>query len=157
MDKSQVRAARALLGWSQDELATRSGVSVATIRRQEPGTGTFNATDDVVTKIAAAFESAGVEMVQGTDLKGQGVRWSRPSDRERYAFILQSMEAATAALRAARAACQKGDPDADLESALATVAKATEDFETSAAYEADIQEMIDSRTSDGIIDGIDKN
>lgn len=156
MDRAQVRAARALLGWSQEDLSRASGVGMTTLKRIEPGQGELKASAEVIEKIRAAIESAGVEAVPGSDLKGQGVRWSRPSDRERYAFILQSLETATAALRAARAACQKGDPESDLERALAIVAKATEDFETSAAYEADIQEMIDSRASDGRIDGINE-
>lgn len=156
MDKSQVRAARALLGWSQDELAARSGVSVATIRRQEPGTGVFAASDDVAMKIMTAFESAGVEMVEGSDLKGQGVRWSRPSDRERYAFILKSIEAAAASLRAARAACQRQDPEESLDAALASLADAVKEFEKADAYEADFDAIVASR-NDGTNDGTDEN
>ncbi len=37
INASQIRAARALLNWSQDELATASGLSIATIRKIESG------------------------------------------------------------------------------------------------------------------------
>jgi transcriptional regulator with XRE-family HTH domain len=70
---SQCRAARALIGWSQGELATVSGVSKATIANFEldkriPYDRTL---DDVV----AALQSAGAEFTNG---KQPGVR-TRPS------------------------------------------------------------------------------
>lgn len=68
---AQIRAARALLGWSQQQLADASLVGVATIRRFEPGTS-----GSVMGKVQnqamkAALESAGVEFIdrRGVALK----------------------------------------------------------------------------------------
>ena len=68
----QIRAARALLGWSRPDLARAAGLharTVAAIELREPG-GHRPAT---VQKIAAAFEAAGVEFTRGA-----GVRLRRP-------------------------------------------------------------------------------
>lgn len=76
---SQLRAARALLGWSQDQLAARSGVSKPTIARlelREGEMGGYAATRD---KLVAALEGAGVIFLGDGDTKkgGPGVRlWS---------------------------------------------------------------------------------
>jgi transcriptional regulator with XRE-family HTH domain len=70
----QIRAARALLGWSQLELAEAASVGVATVRRVE-GAGTeLRGSVEVVWKIQTTFESAGVEFISADDTKGPGVR-----------------------------------------------------------------------------------
>jgi len=72
----QIKAARALLGWSQSDLADRSGVSAPTIKRLESSDGDLGGRDETVTAIRSALEAAGVafmadgEMVSG----GPGVR-----------------------------------------------------------------------------------
>lgn len=58
---AQIRAARALLGWSQDEAALQAGVGVATFRRLE-GEGRIPA-DRTLKEMIAAFERAGVVLV----------------------------------------------------------------------------------------------
>lgn len=56
------RAARALLGWSMRDLQAASGVALNTIQAIEAG-GDFRAsTGD---KIMAAFDAAGVEILNG--------------------------------------------------------------------------------------------
>lgn len=76
MLKGQWHAARALLGWTQADLAARVGVSSMTIKRLEndqPG-----ASVDVMRRAKAALEAAGVEFVGGAK---PGVRM--PRDRTR--------------------------------------------------------------------------
>jgi transcriptional regulator with XRE-family HTH domain len=60
---AQLRAARALLGWSQQELANSSGVSKPTIARLELETGPRGGYESTQFKLVAAFESAGVEFL----------------------------------------------------------------------------------------------
>ncbi|WP_417460441.1 helix-turn-helix domain-containing protein [Kordiimonas sp.] len=56
----QIRAARAILGWSQSMLSESSGVSLTAIRRIEPQDGTPGATARTLERIEKAFNSAGV-------------------------------------------------------------------------------------------------
>ena len=60
---AQLRAARALLGISQRQLAEAAGVSVPTIRRMEASQGTVRANVDTLVKIVDALGSAGVELI----------------------------------------------------------------------------------------------
>ncbi len=60
---AQCRAARGLLGWTQQRLATAAKVGVVTVRQFESGaTQPHNATLDVIVR---AFEAAGVEFTDG--------------------------------------------------------------------------------------------
>lgn len=63
---TQIRAARAILNWSQEELAGRSGVGVTTIRQVESGCVPRRQTTE---SLRDAFESAGLEF-----LENEGVR-----------------------------------------------------------------------------------
>jgi predicted transcriptional regulator len=68
----QIRAARALLGISQNELAEQAGVSVPTIKRCETESGTApNVAEPSRAKIIDALERAGIEFTNGDAL---GVR-----------------------------------------------------------------------------------
>jgi len=69
----QARAARKLLGWSQLDLAHRSGVTCDTIAHFETGIGKPMRT--TAAAIRAALEAAGVEIGKGaspTRLKARG-------------------------------------------------------------------------------------
>ena len=67
----QCRAARALLAWSQQDLADKSGVGTVTVHQLETGTSQpRRATVDVVRQ---AFEAAGVEFIDENG-GGPGVR-----------------------------------------------------------------------------------
>ena len=55
---TQLRAARAWLGWSQDELALKSGVSKHSIARYEQGRSL--AYDGTLAKLKIALEAAGI-------------------------------------------------------------------------------------------------
>jgi DNA-binding XRE family transcriptional regulator len=61
----QIKAARALLRWSQEELATRSGVSYPTIARLESSDGDMGGRADTSAKIVAALEGNGVMFTNG--------------------------------------------------------------------------------------------
>ena len=53
---SQIRAARALLGWRQEDLSEAAGIGAATIYRIEKGDGPVVGNVSTVLKIQAAFE-----------------------------------------------------------------------------------------------------
>lgn len=68
---AQSRAARALINWSQPELAAASGTSVSTIRDFE--TGKRSPIANNLAAIRAALETAGVIFVEENG-EGPGVR-----------------------------------------------------------------------------------
>lgn len=68
----QCRAARGLLDWTQEELATRAGVSRSTIRGFENGQHELHRGSAAV--IRAALEGAGVMLIEPDDAHGPGVR-----------------------------------------------------------------------------------
>ena len=74
----QIRAARALLGWSQAKLAEEAGVSVITIKRMEASEDAFHARFDIVMKVKAAVEQGGVVFLDGTDGFSHGVQLRTP-------------------------------------------------------------------------------
>lgn len=76
-----MRAARALLGIDQKTLADLSGLSVPTIQRMEASTGNLRGTVDSLTKVIAALEIAGVELIgegMASAAGGRGVRLKSP-------------------------------------------------------------------------------
>ena len=73
----QVKAARALLGWSQSDLAAASGVSLPTVKRLEAGDGDLGGRAATVAAIRAALEAAGVVFLDQNG-GGPGVRLARP-------------------------------------------------------------------------------
>ncbi len=74
----QIRAARALLGWSQDDLANNASIGVATLRRLEGARGEIRGTAETLWKIQKALEQGGVEFIDGDDTKGPGLRLKTP-------------------------------------------------------------------------------
>ena len=63
----QIRAGRALLKWSADQLATSAGVGVATIRRFESVSGVPSAQMRVLELVKNALQEAGVEFIGSPD------------------------------------------------------------------------------------------
>jgi predicted transcriptional regulator len=74
----QLKAARELVAWSQEELAEKSGVSLPTIQRLEAKGGDLAGRPATGEKIIAALANAGVEFLDD----GQGVRL-KPSKAKR--------------------------------------------------------------------------
>ncbi|UPT62207.1 MAG: helix-turn-helix transcriptional regulator [Hyphomonadaceae bacterium JAD_PAG50586_4] len=65
---AQLRAARALLNWSQTRLAETAGLSVETIKRLERMDGPLEATTvATIDAITRALGSAGVEFTNGDE------------------------------------------------------------------------------------------
>jgi predicted transcriptional regulator len=69
----QVKAARALLAWSQTDLALRSGVSEPTVKRLESQDGELGGRAETGEKIVSALEAAGIIFVAENG-DGPGVR-----------------------------------------------------------------------------------
>ena len=80
---SQMRAARALLGIDQLELARMAGLSLPTIQRMEASKGTVRGVVGTLVKVIQALEHAGIELLgensssRGT---GRGVRFMHLSE-----------------------------------------------------------------------------
>ena len=75
---AQLRAARGLVGWTQSELASISGVGISTVRRMESSEGRLRGTAENVWKIQNALERAGVVFTDQKDERGPGVRLRDP-------------------------------------------------------------------------------
>jgi predicted transcriptional regulator len=74
MNGEQIRAARALVGWSANDLAKASGVSYPTIQRLDATRGPVSARHDTVEAIRHALEGQGIQFLKGGDAaKGDGV------------------------------------------------------------------------------------
>jgi len=73
ISSSQLRAARALIRWSAQDLANASKVGVATIRRVETLEGELPVTAANQAAIRRALEAAGVEFIDQNG-GGPGVR-----------------------------------------------------------------------------------
>jgi transcriptional regulator with XRE-family HTH domain len=61
----QVKAARELLGWSQEDLAAKSGISIPTIKRLEARGGELGGREESRFGVVAALQMAGVEFTNG--------------------------------------------------------------------------------------------
>ena len=74
---TQLRAARALLGIDQRQLAALAGVSLPTIQRMEASDGTVRGVVDTLVKVIDALDAAGIELIgpgQPSRGDGRGVR-----------------------------------------------------------------------------------
>jgi predicted transcriptional regulator len=69
----QIKASRALLAWSQEDLAEAANVSLPTIKRLEANDGPVGGRSGTGAKIQIALERAGVEFIDENG-GGPGVR-----------------------------------------------------------------------------------
>jgi transcriptional regulator with XRE-family HTH domain len=77
----QLRAARALLGIDQRQLAERSGLSLPTIQRMEASDGVIRGNVDSLMKLVGALDAAGIELISenaASSSGGRGVRLKEP-------------------------------------------------------------------------------
>lgn len=81
---AQLRAARALLGIDQRDLAEMSGLSVPTIQRMEASAGVIRGNVDSLMKLVSALNTAGVDLIGEQAVSssgGRGVRLRVPQSR----------------------------------------------------------------------------
>lgn len=84
----QVRAGRALLGWSQEDLARKAGVAITTVRDAE---GEKRSETAAAGEVVRALQNGGVEFVAGSTSGGPGVRLAK--DRPNVTRRPQAMSA----------------------------------------------------------------
>jgi transcriptional regulator with XRE-family HTH domain len=80
---AQLRAARALLGWRQADIAQAAKISVATIRRIESQEGLLPGYVSTLVKIQAAFEQAGIQFIEDDETGGFGLRMAKKKGKRR--------------------------------------------------------------------------
>lgn len=76
----QMKAARALLDWSQSDLAEAAGISAPTIKRLEAVDGDIGGRPETGEALVTALEKAGVEFIAENG-GGAGVRLRRRGRR----------------------------------------------------------------------------
>ena len=72
---SQLRAARALLGIDQRQLADLCELSVATIQRMEASDGVIRGNVDSLMKLVSALDNAGIELINPGASSTAGGSW----------------------------------------------------------------------------------
>jgi transcriptional regulator with XRE-family HTH domain len=74
---NQVRAARGLVGWTQQQLATEARVGKNSLSRFEAGAA--DSRMSTILAVTAALEKAGVIFIPDTLDEGEGVRFRKPA------------------------------------------------------------------------------
>jgi transcriptional regulator with XRE-family HTH domain len=77
-----MRAARALLGLDQKDVAQLSGLSIPTIQRMEASDGVVRSNVDSLMKLIGALEASGIELIADNAPStggGRGVRLKQSS------------------------------------------------------------------------------
>ena len=74
----QLRAARAILLWSLEDLSKKTGIGTTTLKRFESGDGVPNGHLRNFETIKGVLEKAGIEFI-GSPEDGAGVRWKLKS------------------------------------------------------------------------------
>ena len=81
---AQLRAARALLGVDQRELAQRCNLSLPTIQRMEASDGVIRGNVDSLVKLVDTLAAAGIELIgegMASQGGGRGVRLKEPAPK----------------------------------------------------------------------------
>ena len=78
----EIRAGRALLRWSQLDLAQAASVGVATVRRLEATELEIRGSVETAWKIQQALEKAGIEFIPAEGGRGPGVRLRKVPTRK---------------------------------------------------------------------------
>lgn len=74
---AQLRAARALAGIDQRQLAKKSGLSVPTIQRMEASDGVIRGNVDSLMKLIDALNAEGIVLINDGAISGDGGRGVR--------------------------------------------------------------------------------
>ena len=74
----QIKAARALLNWSQEQLAHAAGISIPTIKRLEAQDGQLGGREETAMRILGSMRAAGIEFIDENG-GGLGVRLKKPT------------------------------------------------------------------------------
>jgi transcriptional regulator with XRE-family HTH domain len=93
---AQLRAARALIGIDQRQLAELSGLSVPTIQRMEASDGVIRGNVDSLMKLTGALDAAGIELIgEGAASQdgGRGLRLKSPPARVSSRAVLPNTAA----------------------------------------------------------------
>jgi transcriptional regulator with XRE-family HTH domain len=78
LTSAQVRAARALLKWSQQDLAAKASLFIGTIKDFERGVS--NPRMSTLLALEKVFRKSGVEFIEPEGGKGPGLRFSRAQE-----------------------------------------------------------------------------
>lgn len=76
LQAGQIRAARALLGWRQEDLAKAAKVGLATRARIEQREGRVQGNVSTIVRIQEALEKVGIRFLED-EVEGYGVRLKR--------------------------------------------------------------------------------
>lgn len=71
---AQMRAARAMLDWSREQLSKQAGVGISALMRLESAEGVPSGNIKTLESVQKALEKAGIEFIGSPD-SGAGVRW----------------------------------------------------------------------------------
>jgi transcriptional regulator with XRE-family HTH domain len=77
---SQIRAARALLAWKQEDLARAADVGLATLGRIEQGGGIVQGNFSTILRLQSTLELQGIRFIR--DEHGYGVRLNVTAEEE---------------------------------------------------------------------------
>ena len=86
---AQLRAARALVGIDQRELADRANLSVPTIQRMEARNGVIRGNVDSLMKLIDALDKSGIELIGDNAASvggGRGLRLKEPDAGGQYSI-----------------------------------------------------------------------
>lgn len=145
MDRAQVRAARALLGWSQEDLAKASGVSVPTLKRIEPGSGPVKASDEVISKIESAIRHAGIAFIgseRASESGGFGVRLVASDEAARLRLLIARIVDASDAIETALGLSRSAEISNRLHEAISKLDAASELVAEELRYHSDFEGLI---------------
>jgi len=83
IDGRQIRAARAMLGWSREELLQASGISMSALLRMEGALA--DSRSSTLNKVVKALSLAGIEFVTRADGAIGVILKGPPTDRDAFA------------------------------------------------------------------------
>ncbi len=83
IEPGQIRAARALLGWRQEDLSKAAGIGIATVRRIESADSSATSYVSTLSRIQESLEAAGILFIDDDGSAGIGVRLARTKKKKK--------------------------------------------------------------------------